>query len=208
MNDLNDQTISEQAINEFKEAFNIFDKDKDGYITIKELDQIMKKLGQAPTESELQNMINEVDIDGNGTIDFREFLGIMTKKLKETDSEDELIEVFKIFDSDGNGLINSNELLNVMVTLGEDINKEDINDLIKEVDHDGDGFINFEELYEFFKGNSHGITQFIKIIFELIFIVFFKEDINILLLFIFDVIFFDIFIIFSAIKLKVLFIFL
>ena len=145
MNDLNDQTISEQAINEFKEAFNIFDKDKDGYITIKELDQIMKKLGQAPTESELQNMINEVDIDGNGTIDFREFLGIMTKKLKETDSEDELIEVFKIFDSDGNGLINSNELLNVMVTLGEDINKEDINDLIKEVDHDGDGFINFEE---------------------------------------------------------------
>ena len=145
MNDLNDQTISEQAIKEFKEAFDIFDKDKDGYITIKELDQIMKKLGQAPTESELQNMINEVDIDGNGTIDFREFLGIMTKKLKETDSEDELIEVFKIFDSDGNGLINSNELLNVMVTLGEDINKEDINDLIKEVDHDGDGFINFEE---------------------------------------------------------------
>ena len=145
MNDLNDQTISEQAINEFKEAFNIFDKDKDGYITIKELDQIMKKLGQAPTESELQNMINEVDIDGNGTIDFREFLGIMTKKLKETDSEDELIEVFKIFDSDGNGLINSNELLNVMVTLGENINKEDIEDLIKEVDHDYDGFINFEE---------------------------------------------------------------
>ena len=145
MNDLNDQTISEQAINEFKEAFNIFDKDKDGYITIKELDQIMKKLGQAPTESELQNMINEVDIDGNGTIDFREFLGIMTKKLKETDSEDELIEVFKIFDSDGNGLINSNELLNVMVTLGENANKTDIEELIKEVDHDGDGFINFEE---------------------------------------------------------------
>ena len=145
MNDLNDQTISEQAINEFKEAFNIFDKDKDGYITIKELDQIMKKLGQAPTESELQNMINEVDIDGNGTIDFREFLGIMTKKLKETDSEDELIEVFKIFDSDGNGLINSNELLNVMVTLGENANKTEIEELIKEVDHDGDGFINFEE---------------------------------------------------------------
>ena len=145
MNDSNDQTISEQAINEFKEAFNIFDKDKDGYITVKELDQIMKNLGQSPTESELQNMINEVDIDRNGTIDFREFLGIMMKKLKETDSEDELIEVFKIFDSDGNGLINSNELLNVMLTLGEETNKEDIEDIIKDVDHDGDGFINFEE---------------------------------------------------------------
>ena len=145
MNDSNDQTISEQAINEFKEAFNIFDKDKDGYITVKELDQIMKNLGQSPTESELQNMINEVDIDRNGTIDFGEFLGIMMKKLKETDSEDELIEVFKIFDTDGNGLINSNELLNIMLTLGEETNKEDIEDIIKEVDHDGDGFINFEE---------------------------------------------------------------
>ena len=145
MNDPNDQTISEQAINEFKQAFNIFDKDKDGYITIKELDQIMKKLGQTLTESELQNMINEVDIDGSGTIDFRDFLGIMIKRLKETDGEDELIEVFKIFDSDRNGLINSSELLNVMMTLGEDTNKEDIEDLIKEVDHDGDGFINFEE---------------------------------------------------------------
>ena len=145
MNDSKDQTISEQAINEFKEAFNIFDKDKDGYITIKELDQIMKNLGQSPTEAELQYMINEVDIDGSGTIDFKEFLGIMMKKMKETDSEDELIEVFKIFDSDGNGLINSNELLNVMVTLGENANKTDIEELIKEVDHDGDGFINFEE---------------------------------------------------------------
>ena len=100
MNDPNDQTISEHAINEFKQAFNIFDKDKDGYITIKELEQIMKKLGQNLTESELQNMINEVDIDGSGTIDFRDFLGIMIKRLKEADGEDELIEVFKIFDSD------------------------------------------------------------------------------------------------------------
>ena len=145
MNDSNEQTISEQAIKEFKEAFDIFDKDKDGYITIKELDQIMKNLGQSPTESELQDMINEVDIDGSGTIDFRDFLEVMMKRLKETDSEDELIEIFNILDTDGNGLINSNELLNVMVTLGENINKEDIEDLIKEVDHDYDGFINFEE---------------------------------------------------------------
>ena len=140
-----DTETAVQAIKEFKEAFDIFDKDKDGYITIKELDQIMKNLGQSPTESELQDMINEVDIDGSGTIDFRDFLEVMMKRLKETDSEDELIEIFNILDTDGNGLINSNELLNVMVTLGENINKEDIEDLIKEVDHDYDGFINFEE---------------------------------------------------------------
>ena len=76
MNDSNEQIISEEKINEFKEAFNIFDKDKDGYITTRELGDIMKNLGQSPSEAELQDMINEVDIDGNGTIDFKEFLGL------------------------------------------------------------------------------------------------------------------------------------
>ena len=145
MNDSNEQIISEDKINEFKEAFNIFDKDKDGYITIKELGEIMTNLSQTPTEAELQDMINEVDIDGNGTIDFKEFLGIMVRKMRDSDSEEELIEAFKIFDKDGNGLISQDELLNVMLTLGENTNKEEIEDLMKEVDLDGDGCINYEE---------------------------------------------------------------
>ena len=144
MNYSNDQ-ISEDKINEFKEAFNIFDKDRDGYITTKELGFLMKNLGQSPSEAELQDMINEVDIDGNGTIDFKEFLGIMVRKMRESDSEEELIEVFKIFDKDGNGLISSDELLNVLVTLGENITIEEVEDLIKEADLDGDGYINYEE---------------------------------------------------------------
>lgn len=49
---------------EFKEAFSLFDKDGDGTITTKELGTVMRSLGQNPTESELQDMINEVDIDG------------------------------------------------------------------------------------------------------------------------------------------------
>ena len=92
-----------------------------------------------------KDMINEVDIDGNGTIDFKEFLGIMVRKMRESDSEEELIEVFKIFDKDGNGLISSDELLNVLVTLGEHITIEEVEDLIKEADLDGDGYINYDE---------------------------------------------------------------
>ena len=145
MNDSNEQIISEDKINEFKEAFNIFDKDKDGYITTKELGDIMKNLGQSPSEAELQDMINEVDIDGNGTIDFKEFLGLMARKMRESDSEEELIEAFKVFDRDGNGLISSEELLHVIFTLWENTNLEEIEDLIKEADSDGDGFINYEE---------------------------------------------------------------
>ena len=52
---------------EFKEAFLLFDKDGDGTITTKELGTVMRSLGQNPTEAELQDMINEVDADGEGT---------------------------------------------------------------------------------------------------------------------------------------------
>ncbi|VDO06993.1 unnamed protein product, partial [Brugia timori] len=66
---------------EFKEAFSLFDKDGDGTITTKELGTVMRSLGQNPTEAELQDMINEVDADGNGTIDFPEFLTMMARKM-------------------------------------------------------------------------------------------------------------------------------
>ena len=55
---------------------------KKGTITTKELGTVMRSLGQNPTEAELQDMINEVDADGNGTIDFPEFLNLMARKMK------------------------------------------------------------------------------------------------------------------------------
>ena len=145
MKNLRKPALSEEKITEFKEAFEIFDKDKDGYITTKELGDIMKNLGQTPSEAELQDMINEVDIDGNGTIDFKEFLGLMARKMRDADTEEELIEAFKVFDRDGNGLISGNELQHVMTSLGENISQDEVEEMIKEADLDGDGYINYEE---------------------------------------------------------------
>jgi uncharacterized protein YneF (UPF0154 family) len=92
--------------------------DGDGTITTKELGTVMRSLGQNPTEAELQDMINEVDADGNGTIDFPEFLTMMARKMRDTDSEEEIKEAFKVFDKDGNGYISAAELRHVMTNLG------------------------------------------------------------------------------------------
>ncbi|KAL3648590.1 hypothetical protein CASFOL_004993 [Castilleja foliolosa] len=81
-----------------------------GGITTKELRTVMRLLGQKkPTEAEPQDMINEVDVDGNSTIDFSEFLNLMARKMNDTDSEEELKEAFRVFDKDQNGYFNNLE---------------------------------------------------------------------------------------------------
>jgi calmodulin len=57
----------------------MFDKDGNGSVDTKELGQVMRSLGQNPTDEELEDMINEVDADGSGTIDFNEFLSLMSR---------------------------------------------------------------------------------------------------------------------------------
>ena len=106
---------------------------------------MMRSLGQNPTEAELQDMINEVDADGNGTIDFPEFLNLMARKMKDTDSEEELKEAFKVFDKDGNGFISAAELRHVMTNLGEKLTDEEVDEMIREADVDGDGQVNYDE---------------------------------------------------------------
>ncbi|XP_058105407.1 calmodulin-1-like [Magnolia sinica] len=137
--------LTEEQISEFQEAFCLFDKDGDGCITIEELATVIRSLGQDPTEEELQDMINEVDVDGNGTIEFGEFLNLMARKMKETDAEEELREAFRVFDRDQNGYISANELRHVMINLGEKLTDEEVEQMIREADMDGDGQVNYEE---------------------------------------------------------------
>ena len=139
------EEIPESRLREYRDAFELFDKDKDGTITAKELANVMKSLNQDPSEQELNEMIAEVDIDGNGNIDFEEFVTLMNRRSKETDTEEEVINAFKVFDKDGQGLISSTELRHIMTTLGDKLADDEVDEMIREADVDGDGFINYEE---------------------------------------------------------------
>jgi len=137
--------LSEEQISEFKEAFSLFDKDGDGTITTRELGTVMRSLGQNPTEAELQDMINEVDADGNGTIDFPEFLTMMAHKARDTDTEEENREAFKVYDRNGDGFISHAELAHVMTNLGEKLTDAEVDEMMREADLNGDGRIDFQE---------------------------------------------------------------
>ncbi|OEL35686.1 Calmodulin-related protein, partial [Dichanthelium oligosanthes] len=139
------EQLSEDQIAEFKEAFSLFDKDDNGCITTGELGTVMRSVGQNPTEAELQDMIAEVDADGNGTIDFPEFLGLMARRMKDTESEEELKEAFRVFDKDQNGFISAAELRHVMTNLGERLSDAEVDEMVREADVDGDGHINYDE---------------------------------------------------------------
>ena len=139
------EQLSDEQVAEFKEAFALFDKDGDGKITTKELGTVMRSLGQNPTEAELQDMINEVDQDKNGSIEFPEFLSLMSRKMRDGDTEEEIREAFRVFDKDNNGFISAAELRHVMTNLGEKLSDEEVEEMIREADVDGDGQINYEE---------------------------------------------------------------
>lgn len=71
-------------------------------------------------------MVNEVDKDGTGSIDFPEFLTMMSLKINEENAEEELREAFKVFDGDGNGFIDRRELGLMMRFMGEALTEGEI----------------------------------------------------------------------------------
>merc|ERR1711910_137111 len=136
----------DQLLNaEFKEAFDEFDKDHSGTISPEELLGVLRAMGQNPTEDELLNLVLEVDIDGNGTIEFEEFLSMMKKKASEVDEEAELREAFKIFDRDKDGYISMTELKKVASMLGTMLTKDELDEFMAEADKDGNGKLDYDE---------------------------------------------------------------
>uniref|UniRef100_H3BH85 Troponin C, skeletal muscle n=1 Tax=Latimeria chalumnae TaxID=7897 RepID=H3BH85_LATCH len=139
--------LSEELISEFKAAFDMFDADGGGDISTKELGTVMKILGQNPSREELDAIIEEVDEDGSGTIDFEEFLVMMVRQMKEEakgKSEEELAQFFRVFDKNADGYIDRDELLEILQSSGEPVTDEEIDELMKEGDKNNDGKLDFD----------------------------------------------------------------
>jgi calmodulin len=116
-----------------------------GTIELHELQQVMTKLGQNPTEAELIEMISTVDENGDNEIDFNEFMILMKSRMGATDPEKELKDAFNVFDTDGSGAIDRKELKKLMKKLGQALSDAELDAMMNEVDTNGDGEISFEE---------------------------------------------------------------
>ncbi|CAF0729933.1 unnamed protein product [Adineta steineri] len=141
-------SVSIEQDNKLKEAFALFDRVGSGVIRTKDLEHVMHSIGYQATSAELERMIREVDLDGDGLINFNEFKLMMNHKGEnrlEIFNDELLNEAFRIFDKDGNGFITEIGLRSVMSNLGEQLTDDEINDMIREADLDGNRRVDYAE---------------------------------------------------------------
>merc|ERR1712006_22462 len=111
---------------EVKEAFDLFDTDGSGAIDAKELKIAMQALGFEPTTDEVAKMVKDIDIDGNATVEFEEFIEMMEGKMSGKDPVEEMKKAFKLYDTEGKGKITVNDMKRVGKELGEALSEDEL----------------------------------------------------------------------------------
>ncbi|MCO5594092.1 hypothetical protein L7F22_048113 [Adiantum nelumboides] len=148
------QQMNAMEMQEMKEAFDFFDENNDGKITVGELGMALRKLGDNLTEKQVREMVKEVDTNGDGVISFEEFMslqpfvrGICQQVVDDGGKayHEDMREAFLRFDANKDGRISPQELQGIMAQLGRSWTLDECCRMIKYVDHDGDGYVSFEE---------------------------------------------------------------
>ncbi|XP_017867867.1 PREDICTED: calmodulin [Drosophila arizonae] len=140
---MEDLTEKELAI--FQELFNRIDVEGDGEFSFRELGIVMRALGGNVSDGELQDMINESDTNGTGSLDIEEFVNTLLRKLSDTDRPDDLKMAFSLIDKDRNGCISTNDLRKLFGSIGIQPSDEELEEIIRSGDVDQDGVLIFEE---------------------------------------------------------------
>ncbi|XP_048874825.1 centrin-3 isoform X1 [Brienomyrus brachyistius] len=131
--------LTEEQKQEIKEAFELFDTDKDKEIDYHELKVAMRALGFDVKKSDVLKILKDYDREGSGKITFDDFNEVVTEKMLERDPQEEIMKAFKLFDDDDSGKISLRNLRRVARELGENISDEELRAMIDEFDTDGDG---------------------------------------------------------------------
>ena len=139
--------LTEDEIEEIKEAFDLFDTDGSGSIDPKELRTAMQSLGFEAKNQTIYQMITGLDKNKSGNIDFEEFLDMMTARMSDKDTREDINKVFRLFDDDTSGSITIRNLRRVARELGETMTDEELQEMVERADSNGDGAVSMDDFY-------------------------------------------------------------
>merc|ERR1711973_396492 len=151
--EINDATnLAHDEIKCLKVCFDLFDTKKQDYLPADDLGEIMRAMGFRPTEEELVDLVNEIDEDGSGQIEFPEFYQLCATFLVEDPDietmKKELKDAFRIYDKEGQGFITTETLRGLIGELLAPLTDEELEGIIDELDEDGSGSMDFDEFCE------------------------------------------------------------
>ena len=142
-------SLETDEIKVLKICFNMFDFKDQGFLSADDLDDILRGMGFRPSKEELKEILEEIDEDGSGEIEFEEFCQLCAKFLVEEPDEEtmkaELKEAFRVYDKDGAGFITTGQLREIIAELDPRLTSEDLDGIIDEIDEDGSGTMDFDE---------------------------------------------------------------
>lgn len=146
-NEITRQKMTSQELSEAREAFDLFDDDKDGIITTKEVKPAMRALGYNPN-SVILDKIKAIDIgreDGDGSLNYEDFLNLVCQQIRYSFSSEDMFKDFEEIDVNNDGKITKLELRRYLENLGMPFSDEEIDGIVFEADLNNDGFIDYKE---------------------------------------------------------------
>ena len=143
--------LTPEQVQEIKEAFDLFDTEGRNEIDAKELKVAMRALGFEPKKEEVRKILSDIDKNGEGVIKFEDFAEIMTSKMLERDPVEEMKKAFMLICEEGHDKITLKSLKKTAAELGENMTKEELQEMLEEADRDGDGEIGEEDFIKIMK---------------------------------------------------------
>ncbi|BFU24760.1 calmodulin, putative [Entamoeba histolytica HM-1:IMSS-B] len=138
-----DEEVDQELVGELKDAFDMFDSSKKGYLDKDDVKKLFKTNGIRVTDEDLDAAFKEADADGDKKIECMEFINMMTGKMKTASTEQKLTEAFKVFDPEEKGVIDSKELTEALLNIGERCTTSEVGEL-KTVAENQEGQIRYE----------------------------------------------------------------